>query len=71
MLCGDLDGWDGRQVQEGGDICIHIADSLPGTIETNNIVKQLYPNKKAWYSLYTMIVIFVVTYLLQLMYGMG
>ena len=29
MLLGDLDGWDGgggREVQEGGDICIHIAD---------------------------------------------
>ena len=64
MLCGDLDGWDGRQVQEGGDVCIPIADSLPGTTETSNIVKQLYPNKKAWYSLCTMILTFVVTYLL-------
>ena len=31
-LCGDLDGWDGevgrREFQEGGDICINIADSL-------------------------------------------
>ena len=37
MLCGDLDGWDGegREVQEGGDICIHIADSLHCTSETN------------------------------------
>ena len=39
MLCGDLDGWDGveggREVQEGGDICIHIADSLHCTAETN------------------------------------
>ena len=33
------------EVQEGGDICIHIVDSLPCT-ETNNIVKQLYPSKK-------------------------
>ena len=37
MLCDDLDGWDGgwggREVQEGGDICIHIAD--PQTAETN------------------------------------
>ena len=28
MLCDDLDGWDavgdGREVQEGEDICIHI-----------------------------------------------
>ena len=28
-----------------GDICIHIADSLRYTAETNNIVKQLYSNK--------------------------
>ena len=42
MLCGDLDGWDGvggrergREVQEGGDICVHIADSLHCTAETN------------------------------------
>ena len=39
VLCDDLDGWDGggggREVQEGGDICIHIADSLHCTAETN------------------------------------
>ena len=39
MLCGDLDGWDGeggrKEVQEGGDICIHVADSLHCTAETN------------------------------------
>ena len=37
MLCDDLDGWDGggREVQEGGDIRIHIADSLHCTAETN------------------------------------
>ena len=31
MLCDDLEGWDGgggREFQEGGDICIHMADSL-------------------------------------------
>ena len=28
------------------DICIHIADSLHCTVETNNIVKQLYSNLK-------------------------
>ena len=29
MLCDDLEGWDGagREVQEGGDICILMADS--------------------------------------------
>ena len=26
VLCDDLDGWDGREKQEGGDICIHMAD---------------------------------------------
>ena len=33
----DLNGWDGqgREVQEEGDICIHIADSLCCTVETN------------------------------------
>ena len=35
MLCDDLDGWGGRVAQEGGDICIHIADSLRCTAETN------------------------------------
>ena len=38
MLCDDLRGWDGgdgRKVQEGGDIGIHIADSLHCTAETN------------------------------------
>ena len=37
MLCDDLDGWDregGRGAPEGGDICIHTADSLCST-ETN------------------------------------
>ena len=58
-----MDGMGGRSEREG-NVCIHIADSLPGTTETSNIVKQLYPNKKAWYSLYTIIVTFVVTYLL-------
>ena len=30
MLCNDLEGWDvgGREAQERGDICVHIADSL-------------------------------------------
>ena len=37
MLCDDLDRQDGggQEVQEGGDICIHIADSLHCTAETN------------------------------------
>ena len=32
VFCDDLEGWDrrggGREAQEGGDICIHIAYSL-------------------------------------------
>ena len=45
-LCGDLDGWDGevgrREFQEGGDICINIADSLRCTAETNTTEKSNY-----------------------------
>ena len=36
--CDDLDGWEGRgerEAQEGGDICIHIADLLHPTAEIN------------------------------------
>ena len=38
MLYDDLEGWHGegeREAKEGGDICIHIADSLCCTAETN------------------------------------
>ena len=38
MFCDDLVGGDGegrREAQEGGDMCIHIADSLSCTAETN------------------------------------
>ena len=41
MLCDDPAGWDGgdgTEVQEGRDICIHIASlhcTLHGTAETN------------------------------------
>ena len=48
MLCDHLEGWDregAREVQEGGDICMHMADSLWCTTGTNSIVKQLYSNK--------------------------
>ena len=40
VLFGDLEGWDGagKEVQEGGDICTHIADSLHFTAETNTIL---------------------------------
>ena len=39
VLCDDLEGWDedesGREAQEGGDICIHTADSLCCAAETS------------------------------------
>ena len=40
MLCGDLDRWDGggldgKEVQEGRDIRLSIADSLCPMAETN------------------------------------
>ena len=41
MFCDDLDGWGGREVQEEGDIGIHIADSLHCTAENNT---SLYSN---------------------------
>ena len=41
-LCINLEGWDGeedgRKVQEGGDICIPMADSCSGLIENNTIM---------------------------------
>ena len=44
MLRNDLTGWDGgegdggREDQEGGDICMHVANSLCCTTETNTTV---------------------------------
>ena len=39
VLCDDLDGKGGaggeRESREGGDICIHTADSIPCTAEMN------------------------------------
>ena len=36
MFCDDLDRGDvGSREEMGGDICIHIADSLPCTAETD------------------------------------
>ena len=40
VLCVHLKGWDresGRETQEGGDICIRIADSLCYTAATNTM----------------------------------
>ena len=45
MLWDDLErGAGGRSRKEAGDVCTHIADSFHCTAETNNTVKQLYPN---------------------------
>ena len=42
MLCDGLEGWGGvgggREAHEGGDICIHMADSQCCTAETNTIL---------------------------------
>ena len=42
LLCDNLEGWDvvggGREVQEGGDICIPVADSCWCMAETNTIL---------------------------------
>ena len=47
MLCNALEWWHGLgETQEGGDVCIHKADSLYCTAETNSVVKQLYFNNK-------------------------
>ena len=39
MLCDNLEGWDevvgGREVPEGGDICVPMADSHRGMAEAN------------------------------------
>ena len=42
MLCNNLEGWDeeggGKEVQEGGDICVPMADSCWCLAETNRIL---------------------------------
>ena len=43
MLYGDLNG---KEIQKKGDIYIYMADSFCCTAENNNIVNQLYSNKK-------------------------
>ena len=39
VFCDDLERWDGgrRELQEGGDICVHIADSLCCITVTNTM----------------------------------
>lgn len=46
LLCDDLDGWDGvGEAQEGGYLCMHMADSLHCIAETNTF-KAIILNKK-------------------------
>ena len=37
-LCIKLEGWDGREIQKGGDICIPMADSCGGLTENSKIL---------------------------------
>ena len=39
MFCGDLNG---KEIQKRGDMCIHIADSLRRTAETNTTLQSNY-----------------------------
>lgn len=45
VLCDDPEDWDagggGSKVHEGGDTCVHTADSFI----VQNVIKQLYSNK--------------------------
>ena len=47
MFCDSLEGWDGmgggREVQEGGDVYILMADSYWCMAETNTTLESNYP----------------------------
>ena len=49
-LCINLEVWggegDGREVQEGGDICIPMADPCGGLTENNKILLSNFPSIK-------------------------
>ena len=52
-LCINLKGWDGerygKEVQDGGDICIPMADSCGGLTENNKFCKAIILQvKKIW-----------------------
>ena len=41
MLCDGLEVWDrgnGREAQEGGDVCMHVADSLCCATEASTVL---------------------------------
>ena len=50
MLCDSLEKWDGvgggKEVQEGGDICIPMGDLCCCMAETNAILQSRYPSVK-------------------------
>ena len=49
-LCINIEVWggegDGREVQEGGDICIPMADPCGGLTENNKILLSNFPSIK-------------------------
>ena len=57
MACDGLEGWGGvgwggagRETQEGGAICIHMADSFLCTAATNTICQAAIPNFEKFFS---------------------
>ena len=45
MICDNLEEWDGgdgKEATEGGDICMHRADSCCCTGETNTTLQNKY-----------------------------
>ena len=51
MLCNDLEGWDregGREAQEGGDMCMHMADSLCCATVNNTVLCNNYTPVKIY-----------------------
>ena len=47
MFCDNLEGWDGmgggRELKEGGEVCVLVADSYWRTAETNTTLESNYP----------------------------
>ena len=50
MLYDDVEVWDGmgggREVQEGGDICVPMIDSCGCVAETNPVLQSIHPSIK-------------------------
>ena len=53
VLCGDLNG---KEIQKRGGICVHIADSLCCTVETNRTLYSNYTPIKIKKNIYWSIV---------------